>query len=214
MSESTAQGGRRRGGLRADARRSIERIVAAADRLTAIHGADVTLEEVAKEAGVAPATLYRHFPSKMHLLEDVYRGRMDALVARAGVLAHEHAPLDALVLWMREYVDLAVESVNLLASLVGQGLRESDAESNRRQGLGQLSAAAGGLLAAAQRAGSIKHDISVDEFVLLVSGVSHALALVPSTTDAPPAPEVRDRMLAIIIDGIRVHTAADAPVLS
>jgi len=59
--------------LRADARQNYERLVeAAADSIREL-GPNVSLEEVAKRAGVGIGTLYRHFPNRQALLEAVYR---------------------------------------------------------------------------------------------------------------------------------------------
>ena len=58
--------------LRADARRNYERILAAAQQAFAAHGADASLEGIARQAGVGSATLHRHFPSRHALLDAVF----------------------------------------------------------------------------------------------------------------------------------------------
>ncbi|WP_437105007.1 TetR/AcrR family transcriptional regulator [Streptomyces sp. enrichment culture] len=67
----------------ADARRGYDRIVAAAESLVAEHGAEASLEEIARHAGVGSATLHRRFPSRQLLLEAVFKGRVEALCAKA-----------------------------------------------------------------------------------------------------------------------------------
>lgn len=64
-----AMGGERR--ERKDARRNLERVLKAAHELFAERGADVTMEEVARRAGVGVGTVYRRFPSKEHLFAAV-----------------------------------------------------------------------------------------------------------------------------------------------
>jgi len=69
--------------LRADGRRNRERIVAAAVELVGRDGAQASLEEIARRAGVGSATLHRHFPSRRALLEAVFSAGVEHLCARA-----------------------------------------------------------------------------------------------------------------------------------
>ncbi len=59
--------------MRADARRSHERLLTAATEAFAEKGAEAPLEDIAKRAGVGIGTLYRHFPTRLDLQEAVYR---------------------------------------------------------------------------------------------------------------------------------------------
>src|SRR5215467_8712909 len=60
--------------MRADAQRNYARLLGAASAAFLEHGADdVSLEEIARRAGVGIGTLYRHFPTRQALLEAVYR---------------------------------------------------------------------------------------------------------------------------------------------
>jgi len=70
--------------LRADGQRNRERIVAAAVKLVARDGAQVSLEEIARRAGVGSATLHRHFSSRRALLEAVFRDGITQLCRRGG----------------------------------------------------------------------------------------------------------------------------------
>src|SRR5216683_1164509 len=92
-------------GMRADARRNYERLLSAAAAAFATRGADdVSLEEIARRAGVGIGTLYRHFPTRQALLEAVYRDQVEALRARADELAEAESPGDALAEWLRAMV--------------------------------------------------------------------------------------------------------------
>lgn len=68
---------------RADARRNYLRILAVAEEEVAAHGADASFEQIARTAGVGSATVRRHFPSRLALLETVSRERVEALRAHA-----------------------------------------------------------------------------------------------------------------------------------
>ncbi|MEU6849754.1 TetR/AcrR family transcriptional regulator [Actinacidiphila alni] len=160
---------------RSDSRRNIDRILAAAESLIARVGPQVTLGEIAKEAGVGPATLYRHFPSRMHLFEGVYRGRVGQLAARAPELAQGGDPTAALLTWLHEFVDLVVEAHAVLAGLLAQGLRETDPAANSQWGRTRLVAAAELLLPPAQACGSVRADLTPDQLVALLTGLTIAV---------------------------------------
>lgn len=87
--------------LRADGQRNRERIVNTAMKLVAEHGAQVSLEEIARQAGVGSATLHRHFASRQQLLEAVFRDGVAALCAKA-TAKPGHAPGEELVEWLEE----------------------------------------------------------------------------------------------------------------
>ena len=68
---------------RTDALRNRERILEVAKEAFTSHGADASLEEIAKQAGVGAGTLYRHFPTRDALIEAVYRSEVEKLAAAA-----------------------------------------------------------------------------------------------------------------------------------
>ena len=68
-------------------------------------GANASLDDIAKQAGVGPGTLYRHFPTREELIEAVYRTEVEKLAAAARTFAETMAPLDALRAWMLLFVD-------------------------------------------------------------------------------------------------------------
>src|SRR6266542_3482452 len=87
--------------MRADARRNYGRLLAAADAAFTEHGAEASLEDIARRAGVGIGTLYRHFPTRMALLEAVYLDRVRVLCARADELRQTRSAGDALDGWLR-----------------------------------------------------------------------------------------------------------------
>ncbi|GLY07848.1 helix-turn-helix domain-containing protein [Actinoplanes sp. NBRC 101535] len=72
---------------RSDAQRNYTRILAVAAQEIATHGADASMEQIARGDGVGSATVRRHFPIKRDLLDAAFRKRVDALEARARDLA-------------------------------------------------------------------------------------------------------------------------------
>jgi AcrR family transcriptional regulator len=90
---------------RADAERNRERILEAAKEAFTQSGVNASLDDIAKEAGVGPGTLYRHFPSRDELLEAVYRTEVEKLAAAEGKFAVTMPPMEALRAWMLLFVD-------------------------------------------------------------------------------------------------------------
>src|SRR3984885_8670056 len=90
---------------RADAQRNRERILEEAKKEFTRSGADASLEEIAKKAGVGPGTLYRHFPTREELLRAVYRTELEKLAASEQRLAKNLPPIEALRAWLLLFVD-------------------------------------------------------------------------------------------------------------
>ena len=90
---------------RADAQRNRERILEVAKQAFTNSGATASLDDIAKEAGVGPGTLYRHFPTRDELLEAVYRTEVEKLAAAARTFAETIPPIEALRAWMLLFVD-------------------------------------------------------------------------------------------------------------
>lgn len=82
--------------LRADARRNLERILAAAREAFAERGLDVGVEEIVRRAGVGKATFFRRFPTKDALVLAVLEGFVDEVEAAADEAAQAADPLEGL----------------------------------------------------------------------------------------------------------------------
>ena len=169
--------------MRADARRNRDRILAAAGAAVARDGADASLEEIARQAGVGSATLHRHFPSR-----------------RARELAGNAEPGPALVVWLRTVGAYVAATRGLAASLL-DGAREG----NPPQGdacYAMVADAGGGLLRRAREAGAVRPGVSIGDLLALVNAISLAAEHGPGGTAEA------DRLLALAIDGIRPHSHA------
>src|ERR1700744_5242987 len=90
---------------RADAQRNHERILEVAKKAFTRSGADISLDDIAKEAGVGPGTLYRHFPTRDELLEAVYRTEVEKIAAAGRKFAETMPPMEALRAWMLLFID-------------------------------------------------------------------------------------------------------------
>jgi len=92
--------------MRADAQKNYDHLLVVARTVVAEQGADASLRDVARKAGVGLGTLYRHFPSREALLEALLRSDVNDLTARAADLETSSTPQDALVTWLRGCVAL------------------------------------------------------------------------------------------------------------
>src|SRR6201986_2890610 len=90
---------------RADGQRNRDRVLEAAKEAFTRLGANASLDDVAKQAGVGAGTLYRHFPTRDELLKAVYRSEVEKLALAAQKFAETMPPLEALRAWMLLFVD-------------------------------------------------------------------------------------------------------------
>jgi AcrR family transcriptional regulator len=104
--------------MRADAQRNYASLLNAARVAVSERGADIVLEDIAKSAGVAIGTLYRHFPTRQDLLEAVFLDETNALRAHAEELASAPVPFDALMSWLRLQMDFAARGRSMGAAIM------------------------------------------------------------------------------------------------
>ena len=95
--------------MRADARKNYDQLLVVARAVVVEQGADASLRDIARRAGVGLATLYRHFPTREALLETLLRAGFEQLATQAGELENATAPRDALRSWLRDCVAVATE---------------------------------------------------------------------------------------------------------
>jgi len=188
MNAEAAAPARQADGMRADARRNYQRLVAAAGEAFAQRGADdVSLEEIARRAGVGIGTLYRHFPTRQALLEAAYRDQVEALEARAAELIESDSPAAALTEWLTALVAFSKAKRSLTT-----GMLDSDLLSACREVLHGVTET---LLARAQQAGAVRADVQGADVMRLTHAVSLA-------ADMGQDPGQAERMLALVCDGL------------
>ncbi|MEW2075237.1 TetR/AcrR family transcriptional regulator [Streptomyces sp. NPDC012403] len=171
---------------RKDAARNYDALLAAAREAFAEHGSEASLEDVARRAGVGIGTLYRNFPTRRHLFESVYAGEVDDLCRFAEEVA-DGEPWEALTAWLRRFVDYTATKRAVREALDG----ESEIFLASRE---SMYAAGGPLFERAQRAGQARDDITFDDLLRMVAGITATNFL----DDAQ-----RDRVLAVALDGVR-----------
>lgn len=145
--------------MRADAERNRAKIVTAARDVFAVPGAEPSMAEVARQAGVGMATLYRNFPSRAQLVGELYRDELDGLCELART-AEGTTPGAAFFVWLERF-RAAGSTISPLSHLLTVDTSSEDPVllSNRRR----VVEAAAPLLLAAQRTGEVRGDVSLTQ---------------------------------------------------
>lgn len=182
--------------LRADAQRNRERLLDIAVRAFSQEGPEVTLDAIAKEAGVGIGTLYRHFPTRESLIEAAYRNELARLCDAVPGLLEALPPDKAMRVWMDRFVDYMTTKRGMAEALrmvIASGVDPYNQSRDR------LFGAIGALLDAGARAGTVRSDIAPPDVMTTLSGVSLAVV-------HPEQREQADRVLDLIMDGLRYTT--------
>jgi len=186
---TTRPSGSMRRPRRADARRNDEQLLDAARVVFAERGADASLDDIARRAGVGIGTLYRHFPTRQALLEAVFGDRVEALCAEAHDLLAAPSPGGALATWLRAVVGHITLYRGLAAALAPILDKEAEPASSWH---GAIHTAGATLLARAQQSGAVRPDVGVADLLKLANAIA-------------VAPEGADRLLSLVMDGLWRH---------
>ena len=190
--DSRSQAGRPR---RADAQRNYGQLVEQARIAFAEFGVDASLDEIARRAGVASGTLYRHFPTRLDLIEVVLAGQIAELVALGRGLLSAEDEFDALSAWLRAAVMHALTYRGLSAAVMNSALdRENGLVSSWHAELFEVGAA---LLARGRQSGAVAADADAADVLKMVGAMAWA------AQDTPDSSAQADRLLALLMNGLR-----------
>jgi AcrR family transcriptional regulator len=177
--------------MRADARRNYDHLVVAARKVFAEQGGGASMEAIAKEAGVGVGTLYRHFPKRIDIVEAVYRDDVDALVSLAERSLTDREPWDAVEGWLRAYVEYGRSKRTFLNELHEAFEKNPDLKPASRD---RIFDACERVLRRAQDAGAARRDIDGTDLMQLLS---------PMCMNSTLTPSQGERLLAMVLDGLR-----------
>ena len=178
---------------RADAQRNRERILEVARLVFTRHGAEATLDDIARQAVIGPGTLYRHFPTRDSLIEAVYHSEVEKLTAAGQRFAATMPPLEALRAWMLLFIDHVADKRLILPAM------DTVAGGSSRLIEGARGLIHGAFVTLVQRAidsGDLRPDTRSDDFVRALVGVFH-------TTVLPGWEASARRIVDILIAGSR-----------
>ena len=178
---------------RADAQRNRERILEVAKEAFTRSGANTSLDDIAKQAGVGAGTLYRHFPTRDELLEAVYRTEVEKLAAAERKFAETLPPIEALRAWLLLFVDyiatkqIIAPALNTLAGGPSKLFEASYA---------QVWEAIRALVRRAMKSGDIRKDLDPIDLLRALVGVA-------SVTTNPDRQQSARRLVDILVIGSR-----------
>src|SRR5580692_2755978 len=176
---------------RADAQRNRERILEVAKAAFTRSGANASLDDIAKQAGVGPGTLYRHFPTREELLQAVYRSELEKLAAAERKFAQTMAPIEALRAWLLLFVDtIAAKKIiaPALNTLVGDHKKVFEAS------YAQMHEAIRRLVKRAVKSGDIRKDLDPMDLLRALVGVANVAS-------SPDRQQSARRLVDILLSG-------------
>jgi AcrR family transcriptional regulator len=182
--------------LRADARRNRERVLRTAQQVFATEGLGVSLDEIARRAGVGPGTVHRHFPSKEALYLAVATDQLQQLVAQAKALAAADDPAAALLTLFSRLMATGAENATVKSALAAA---EFDLRTAAPSVAADLTRYVADLLNRAQAAGAVRDDLTAEDLMALVAGVYAAIR----HAGAESSRERSAHITEIILDGLR-----------
>jgi len=176
--------------IRSDARRNREKLLEVATAaFAAAEGRPVSLESIARDAGVGIGTLYRHFPNREALVEAIYRAELAEVAAAAEQLLKRHPPKAALRRWMDRYASFVATKRGMAESLHAIFASGAMEPSRTRD---SIVGAVEKLLCAGVDDGSLRSDVSPDDVVTSLIGIFLASG----------SPEQTSRMLDLLVAGV------------
>ncbi len=178
---------------RADARRNRDSILHAAKREFTGSGANASMENIAKAAGVGPGTLYRHFATREDLLTAVYQSEMEKLAGAERSLADTLPPTEALRTWLLLFID-AVETKQVIAPALNKLI--GDPKKVFEASYGRIHQAIRALVDRAVRTGDIRADLDPIDLLRAIIGVANVAG-------SPDWRQSARRLVDILIAGSR-----------
>lgn len=182
--------------LRADAQRNRARVLEVAAQLFAAEGVDVPIDRIAAEAGVGVGTVYRHFPTKERLFEAIVVERLEEMIERAQRCLATEPPERAFFTYVDFMTAQFLRSSDLLDAFADAGIEFAVVGASTKK---KLEAAVEDLLVAAQRAGSVRSDVTAPTVMVLIGASCMA-----SKQPHPGVPS--GDMIRIVLDGLRPPT--------
>jgi AcrR family transcriptional regulator len=187
--------------LRADARRNREAVIVAAKKLFADEGLDAQMPDVAKAAKVGVGTVYRHFPTKEHLIAALADDRFERLAEKAREGIEAEGPWEGLCDFIRYSARIQADDRGLCEVMGSRP--EVMSEAAYAVGLDELCDK---LVKRAQRSGDLRKDLDWQDIPMVACSLGRITA-----AEAGPAVGRWPRLVEIVIDGLRAPGSSKLP---
>ncbi len=187
---------------RRDARERRVKLIAAAQREFAAHGVDASLEKIAREAGVAIGTLYRHFPTRLDLLMAAFRPRLEEFLDGAAKALEMDDPWDGFVHYLENLFGMQAGDRGFNDFLSRRFPDNAETERIHDQMCRQIE----DVLSRAQEAGKARADITQADIVNLIWSNGRIIDATSTT-----APNAWRRSLYLMLDAYRAERAHTIP---
>ena len=184
--------------MRADAQKNRSQILSVAREIAVEHGADVSMRDLARRAGVGLATLLRHFPTREALFEALLCTHLDALTQKADELETSTPADEALLVWFRELVAFAKSYKGVIAMMAAA---HTNPDSALYASCAAVHSAGARLLLRAQGDGTARTDMNGDDLFALVTALGWAI-------DQPSFAPRADRLVHLITSAILTNAAS------
>jgi AcrR family transcriptional regulator len=158
--------------MRADAQKNRSQILTVARDIAAEHGADMSMRDLARRAGVGLATLLRHFPTREALFEALLCTHLDALTQKADELETSTSADEALLVWFRELVAFAQSYKGVIAMMAAA---HTNPDSALYASCAAVHSAGARLLRRAQGEGTARADMNGDDLFALITALGWAI---------------------------------------
>jgi AcrR family transcriptional regulator len=178
---------------RADSARNRQLLIEAAKTGFSDVGLDVSLEEIARRAGVGIGTLYRHFPTREAVVEAVYRREVEHLAEAVPQLLQASPAGEALHKWMHLFIDYIATKRIIAPSLAAATARTPALYTTS---LELITGAISALVKRAIASGDVRKDIDASDLLRAMVGVSYGNPDVGWEASAR-------RLIDILMDGLR-----------
>jgi len=184
--------------MRADAKKNRSQILTIARDVAAEHGADVSMRDLARRAGVGLATLLRHFPTREALFEALLCTHLDALTQKADELETSTSADEALLVWFRELVAFAQSYKGVIAMMAAA---HTNPDSALYASCAAVHSAGARLLLRAQGEGTARADMNGDDLFALITALGWAI-------DQPSFAPRADQLVHLITSAILTNTSS------
>lgn len=187
--------------LRRDAERNRQRILDAARELVAERGLGVSHDDIARAADVGVGTVYRRFPDKQRLIDELFDERVDQIIAIVDAAREFDDPWQGLCAFVVGNLELQASDQGLKELMLGNGRASELAQRAQRR----IGPAVRELVRRAHASGQLRADVGVEDFPLIQMMVGAVME------DARHIdPDLWRRALALVLDGYRAGPRSDS----